>query len=519
MRADNSDRRDVILDPGNPEPLAVLLSRPDAETVSRIGRWMHRYLRMTRQPATLVVRRALLAVTDLDIPSIAAVDGFNPKVHTDLTGVLGAIFSKADPISSGGPPDGFKASAPPTHLIRQAVRTDPQASTLSEAALILRLRAHALSQLVHAGMMDDATRFTIKTASFFIRVRRGTYRGTQRLMSYSWIAYIGHIVMLAHLAYGARHGLTEGGPLKVWAGAPGNAHLLALVRDQIAPVDLVEANVGLAEHHLSLTPELVDGTFLNHFDAYERILSHRPPDQDTLLTPTAEHRSAVTALLTANGLPADRAFVTVHIREGDTAKNHSGTLRNSDVLDLMPAIRALCARGLTVVRLGDPRMTPLPQMEGVLDYAHTPSKSEMLDVALAALARFHIGSSSGMSLVPMLFGVPTLFLQWYPIHLIPYGQRNRVVLKGFVDRNTGHPLATAAHYRRLGGITDLDVLADMGARLENLTSRHLTKAVLDFADAVGNGLIDAPITGNPMVLAPSGPDTLVELDRTAIKIL
>jgi putative glycosyltransferase (TIGR04372 family) len=54
-----------------------------------------------------------------------------------------------------------------------------------------------------------------------------------------------------------------------------------------------------------------------------------------------------------------------------------------------------------------------------VDYPFTEAKSDWMDVYLAARCRFHIGTSSGMSFVPLLFGRPVLMTNWItPAHMI-----------------------------------------------------------------------------------------------------
>jgi putative glycosyltransferase (TIGR04372 family) len=57
--------------------------------------------------------------------------------------------------------------------------------------------------------------------------------------------------------------------------------------------------------------------------------------------------------------------------------------------------------------------------EGLIDYPFTAAKSDWMDVYLASRCRFHIGTASGMSFVPLLFGRPVLMTNWItPAHMI-----------------------------------------------------------------------------------------------------
>ena len=55
-------------------------------------------------------------------------------------------------------------------------------------------------------------------------------------------------------------------------------------------------------------------------------------------------------------------------------------------------------------------MTPLPQMERVIDYAHSPYKSELLDLYLISQCRFLLGHNSGPDVVANLLRKPRLLV-------------------------------------------------------------------------------------------------------------
>lgn len=118
--------------------------------------------------------------------------------------------------------------------------------------------------------------------------------------------------------------------------------------------------------------------------------------------------------------PGDR-LVTFHVREpgfhADTeAARHNDAeyygMRNAPVADYREAIEQVIAGGATVVRLGDPAMTPLGDRPGFIDYPHSELKSDWMDVFLVSQCHYHIGTPSGMSFVPMLFGRPIVFTNW-----------------------------------------------------------------------------------------------------------
>ena len=116
------------------------------------------------------------------------------------------------------------------------------------------------------------------------------------------------------------------------------------------------------------------------------------------------------------GIPLSDWFVALHVREdGDL------DYRNSSIGNYPDAIRVITRAGGWVVRLGDASMTPMPDMERVIDYAHSRWKSALMDLYLISECRFVFGTTSGPTEVALLFDRPVLivnaesFFDWGPI--------------------------------------------------------------------------------------------------------
>lgn len=138
--------------------------------------------------------------------------------------------------------------------------------------------------------------------------------------------------------------------------------------------------------------------------------------------------------LTSLGMRRDDWFVCVHAREpgwlgeGETSE-HRHT--NADILTYLDAIEFLTAQGAWVVRMGDRSMKPLPRRERVIDYAHDPGRSDWMDVFLSAECRFFLGSTSGLFVLPFLFGRPVALANFAPMSERPFSGRDLYIPKLF----------------------------------------------------------------------------------------
>lgn len=148
------------------------------------------------------------------------------------------------------------------------------------------------------------------------------------------------------------------------------------------------------------------------------------------------------ALLADMGVPADAWFVCVHAREGGYSPQDesSHAHRNADIATYRLAIKAITDRGGWVVRVGDPTMRPLPEMDQVVDYALSPLKADWMDLWLCANNRFLLGTSSGLIMAATMFHKPCVLVNMAP-HGSSYGPGpNDVAIPKLLLDGEGNPM-------------------------------------------------------------------------------
>jgi putative glycosyltransferase (TIGR04372 family) len=146
-------------------------------------------------------------------------------------------------------------------------------------------------------------------------------------------------------------------------------------------------------------------------------------NRPAVLELTADHRRRGEARLRELGVPPGAWFVAVHCREGGyDAYDARHADRNAAIANYLPALRRIVAQGGWCVRMGDPSMTPLPPLAGVIDYAHHPLRCDWMDIFLCARCRFFLGSASGLAIVANVFGSRACIVnQALPALCLPYG--------------------------------------------------------------------------------------------------
>lgn len=157
----------------------------------------------------------------------------------------------------------------------------------------------------------------------------------------------------------------------------------------------------------------------------------------------AERKRFRVTMRQAFGLPDDAWFVLLHVREGgfnpEWEASH-GYTRNGKVADYDLCVERITEAGGWVIRGGDPSMTPLAPRPHVIDYATSALRSPELDILLCAECRFFLGTNSGFSLVPPLFGKRCVLTNWTPLANPNWNPDDIFIPKLVVERATGRLL-------------------------------------------------------------------------------
>ena len=154
----------------------------------------------------------------------------------------------------------------------------------------------------------------------------------------------------------------------------------------------------------------------------------RPP----LLTLSSSHRERGWDCLQQLGVPRGSWFVCLHVRESGFLKEGNDSYhayRNADINTYLLAVKTIVKAGGWVIRMGDPTMKPLPPLDHVIDYANSEVKSDWMDVFCCAECRFFLGTTSGLCIVSIDFGVPCALADITPMGFIPWSEKNIFIPK------------------------------------------------------------------------------------------
>lgn len=108
------------------------------------------------------------------------------------------------------------------------------------------------------------------------------------------------------------------------------------------------------------------------------------------------------------GMSSKKKFVCLHVRsegysiEDDRVHSH----RNFPKESMYESILQIIKNGDNCVLMGDTNAPVFPKISGLIDYAHSEIRSDILDVYLCSHAKFFLGNSSGLFILSSVFNVP-----------------------------------------------------------------------------------------------------------------
>ena len=236
--------------------------------------------------------------------------------------------------------------------------------------------------------------------------------GSTWVLATGFSSHVGHFAYSAMLLTLRSEGWLAGPPITMLRGASRNKFLArqfdAYFSDSI-PKDARYVELVSSTKRFRNT----DRRWESANDLMSRAASHWLERQPFLVL-DEETKASGDAVLAGMGIPPGAPVVTLHVRT--SGYNHGiGSmmrLRDAEIATYGEAVRRLTERGFYVVRLGDRTMPQAPAWERFVDYPFSLAKSDWMDAYLTARCHFHIGTSSGMSFIPMLYGRPVVFTNW-----------------------------------------------------------------------------------------------------------
>ena len=224
-------------------------------------------------------------------------------------------------------------------------------------------------------------------------------------------------------------------------------------------------------------------------------------ERDPLLKITGEDFKAGHNILMQMGLKENDWFVCVHARESGFDKQSDGSIadhRNVNIETFIPSIQYIINQGGKCIRMGDSSMSPCPKIDGLIDYAIGPYKSDFMDVFLCSESLFFLGSNSGIFEISIVFGTPVAISNMSPLTSIPRGRHDLSIpmIHSKSGQNDLLPFSEImnsdiANYRSADDFKKAGIILVPNSKEEilDLTTEQFQKVTNSFVQDKDNGLL------------------------------
>lgn len=236
----------------------------------------------------------------------------------------------------------------------------------------------------------------------------------------------------------------------------------------------------------------------------------RSEERRSLLRISDDERAYFHQKLSGIGLADNKWIVTLHVRGNNFRRDDPGVTRNATLDNYIAAVDEIIGRGGQVVLLGEPGIRVPDELAGkVINYANSTVRSRKLDVLACAIARFFIGTSSGISHVPGLFDVPVLYVNLSPVFSRPWRAGDLWIPKLMFKKKTGRLLDIREMMEFPTALLDTKSSLDAhGLWVKDNSPEEILAAVQDMFDQLdGVVSVDSDLQLYVNCLDRSGPES------------
>jgi putative glycosyltransferase (TIGR04372 family) len=198
------------------------------------------------------------------------------------------------------------------------------------------------------------------------------------------------------------------------------------------------------------------------------------------------------------GLPSSAPFVAFHNRESQGKYDN----RTQSLLTFSDSLDFITAQGIWVVRFGDRGMQPLTPKQNIIDLPRLNVETNHLHPYLLAKCVFFLGTISGPSMIPRIFGKPSLITNLNQIatgaQSAPHGS---IFLPKHYISDSGHKLSLRELFETKLAFASLNTkeLRERGYTIEQNSSQEILSATKEIFYNLYYGQANQPSEENKNV--------------------
>ncbi len=190
-------------------------------------------------------------------------------------------------------------------------------------------------------------------------------------------------------------------------------------------------------------------------------------------------------------LARDSAYLSTHPLHSD--RNSEGwsyhNYRDSDIATYVETVQALVDKGYWVIRMGKTMNKRLSlQHERVIDYPFVEDQDDLLDIWLSVNCRFFISTSTGIDMVPWVYGRPVVYVNALPLACGAFPVNHIWVPKHLYWKEDGRPLTLKEHCQHRYFLSK--EYEEAGIVIEDLSAEEIKSAVMECEQRVAGTWVE-----------------------------
>jgi len=195
-----------------------------------------------------------------------------------------------------------------------------------------------------------------------------------------------------------------------------------------------------------------------------------------VLTFTEEEEKRGKNHLAKMGIGPNDWFVTFHARDSAFLDGHTSGVeteltrnyRNCSIESYIPAMKWITEQGGFAIRVGSLSNQPLPALgPKIIDYTKD-HRNDFMDIYLAAKSKFFMGNTSGLTVLSVIFGVPSAMAHCIPVAGAELGYGMIFIPKG-LRRRKDNKILSAPEIHNLG-LFDYLIRSNIHMPISNTTA-------------------------------------------------
>ena len=179
-------------------------------------------------------------------------------------------------------------------------------------------------------------------------------------------------------------------------------------------------------------------------DLYNKCVNSILKNERANITFTLEEKEMGHRALENIGITKEKQYICFHARDSaylnavSNKRNWSyHDYRDSSIQNYVPAAEEMANRGYYAVRMGAIVKAPIHSSKPqVIDYATNGHRTDFNDIYIGSHCRFFLCSDGGISVIPEMFRIPCVYVNWAPILRISTSVLNGLfIFKKFYLKN------------------------------------------------------------------------------------